>query len=235
MRLPLVVMLLWMAPPAYAGPDVGIALKGGPNAARLSHDYRVHRYGFSDGLAAHLQWSLTDRLSLGGQLDLLLTPRGTEIVYEGVLQGKLRMHYFDLVLAVRPEVRLGRVSAYLLLGGGLNLLRSANKESHLGVKQDITDGLRQHDVALLVGAGVALHLPRWGLGPVRLGTVFLEARHDHGLREIDPETVGFKNRASSLMLGLSFALGRVRPRAADPTARPVVPGPSQPCGCPQSR
>jgi hypothetical protein len=61
-------------------------------------------------------------------------------------------------------------------------------------------------VALLAGAGIALHLPRRGLGPFHLGSVFLEARHDRGL--IGTDTVGgFKNRSSSLLLGLSFVLG----------------------------
>jgi hypothetical protein len=75
------------------------------------------------------------------------------------------------------------------------------------VKEDITSDLRRIDVALLAGAGIALHLPLQELGPFQLGTVFLEARHDMGLIDTDPVNGGFKNRTSSLMLGLSLLVG----------------------------
>jgi len=191
---------------AGAEPEPGLALKGGFNAATLAHDYRVHRYGVSGGAAGYLRWSLGDRLSLAGQLDLLYTPRGANAVFDGELQGRSRQRYFDVTLAARPEMRLGRVSIYLLLGVGVNRLLSAEKESISGSRDDITNELYRIDVALLGGAGVALHLPRHGLGPFRLGTIFLEARHDHGLLDTDKVNGGFKNRSSSLMAGLSFAI-----------------------------
>jgi hypothetical protein len=111
------------------------------------------------------------------------------------------------MVAARPQVRLGPASVYLLLGGGLNLLVSANKEGASGAEQDITDGLRRIDVALLGAAGVALHLPHRGAGSFRIGTVFLEARHDVGLVDTDAIADGYKNRTSSLMLGFSFVVG----------------------------
>jgi hypothetical protein len=88
----------------------------------------------------------------------------------------------------------------------VNLLLSAETEDITGAKTDITGDLRRIDVALLVGTGIALQLPRRQLGPVRLGAVFLEARHDRGLIDSDAVNGGFKNRTSSLMFGLSFAL-----------------------------
>jgi opacity protein-like surface antigen len=123
------------------------------------------------------------------------------------------------MVAARPAARFGRASVYLLLGAGLNLLVDANKENVSGAKQDITGELHRVDVALLAGAGFALHLPRQVLGPLRLDGVLLEARHDHGLLDTDAVNGGFKNRTSSVMLGLSFALTS-RASATAPASSP---------------
>ena len=197
-----------------AEPELSIALKSGPNGATLDHDNRINRYGFTGGVAGHLQWLLSDHFSLAGQLDLLYTPRGAGVVFEGVSQGGIRQHYFDVMISARPEMKFGWASVYLLLGGGLNFLVRASDETAAGMSQDVTDNLYRVDVALLAGAGVALHLPHGGFGPFRFDTVFLEARHDHGLIDIDTNNGGFKNRTSSLMLGLSFVVaGSTSPAA----------------------
>lgn len=222
-----ITVLVWLVPlPAGAEPEPGIAFKGGPNAATLAEDNRFSRYGFSGGLAGHLQWLLVDRFSLAGQMELLYTPRGAEVIFDGVYVGRSRERYLDLTLAARPGVRFGRASGYLLLGGGLNLLLSAEAEDITGAKRDITGDLRRIDVALLVGTGIALRLPRRQLGAVRLGAVFLEARHDRGLIDSDAVNGGFKNRTSSLMFGLSFVLAvdGMAGGAGSPDMR-ALPGP----------
>lgn len=217
-RLLILLALFWLPPlRSNAEPELAIALKGGPNAATLDHDFRVNKYGFSGGLSGQIQWWLSDRFSLAGQIDLLYTPRGAEAVFEGVSQGSLRQHYFDVMVSARPEVWLGRASVYLLLGGGLNFLVRASDESAAGMSQNVTDNLRRIDVALLAGVGVALHLARGGLGPFRAGAIFLEARHDHGLIDIDIMNGGFKNRTSAIMLGLSFTMGSPTPPATPAT------------------
>jgi hypothetical protein len=184
-----------------------IALKGGVNVATLTQDNRDNRYGFSGGILGHMQWSFNDRISLGGQAELLYTPRGAEAVFDGMTQGQFREHYVDFMLAVRPEVRFGAMGIYLLAGGGLNFLISANKDQGPGTEQDITEGLHRLDVALLGGAGVVYHLPSSDSGSLHLGTIFLEARHDIGLTNVFLDTDGIKNRTSSVMLGVSLALG----------------------------
>lgn len=216
MKQSLAVIALWLIPSiTHAQPELNIALKVGPNAATQSETYRANRYGLSGGFLGDLQWPVGDRLSIGGQLELLYTPRGAEVIFEGEHVGKLREHYFDLTAAVRPEARLGWASIYLLLGGGLNLLVSASKDDAAGAGQDITGDLHRIDVALLGAAGVALHLPHREFGPFHLGTIFLEARHDVGLLDVDAVNGGFKNRTSSLMFGLSFGVGG--PAAPDTT------------------
>ena len=153
-------------------------------------------------------------------MDLLYTPRGSEAVFEGEYLGKTRQHYFDIAIAVRPEARIGPASVYLLLGGGLNILLSAHKEDASGMGVNITDALSRYDVALLGAAGVALQLPHRELGPLRLDTIFLEARHDRGLIETDDVNEDFKNRTTSLMVGLSLVLGSSKktdlPMRSDP-------------------
>lgn len=214
MKQLLIIAFFWLIPrPANADPELSAALKAGPNAATLAHDNRVSRYGFSGGLEGDLQWPLSDRFLLAGQLELLYTPRGAEAILEGEYLGQVRLHYLDVMVAARPEVRLGPAGLYLLLGGGLNFLVSANKENASGAEQDITGDLHRIDVALLGGAGITLHLPRRELGPFHLGRVFLEARHDVGLLETDAVNGGYKNRTSSLMLGLSFEVGAPPPPA----------------------
>jgi hypothetical protein len=206
-RLLVIVVILATPFTVSAESELGVALKGGPNTATLSADNRFGRHGFSGGVASHLRWPLAERFSLGGQVELLYVSRGAEAIFNDVLAAKFRQHYLDVTLAARPAVRFGPASLYLLLGGGLNVLVSASREDPSGEKEDITDGLRRIDVALLAGAGVALHLPHRAVGPFHLGTAFLEVRHDHGLIDIDLMDGGFENRASSLMLGLSFVLG----------------------------
>jgi hypothetical protein len=70
-----ITVLVWLVPlPAGAEPEPGIAFKGGPNAATLAEDDRFHRYGFSGGLAGHLQWPLVDRFSLAGRWSCSIRP-----------------------------------------------------------------------------------------------------------------------------------------------------------------
>ena len=205
--IPIITALYLIPSAARAQPEHQIGFKGGLNAATEAEDFRVNRYGISGGLSGCVQWQLIDKVSLGGQIDLLYTPRGAEVVFQGEHAGKLREHYIDLPIAVRPEVHFGRASVYLLLGGELSFLMSANKEDAAGTGQDITGDLHRIDVAVLGAAGVALHLPHAEMSAFHLGTVFLEARHDIGLLDVDAVNGGFKNRTSSLMLGLSFVVG----------------------------
>ncbi len=202
---------------AQANPELDVALRGGLSAARHAAEFRVHRYGISGGVGACLQWELEGRFLLGGQVDLLYTTRGAEVVTDGFKQGTFEEPYFDVALAARPGIRLGRADVYLLVGGSLNFLWSARSESVTGASQDLTDVFRRVDVALLGGAGVAFHLLPKGWGPFRRGTVLFEARHDHGL--LDTVAVGgeleLENRTTSFMLGVSFALGS---RAAEPSS-----------------
>ena len=207
----MMAVALWPIPaPADAGPEMDLAFKGGINAATLDGDNSVHREGVTGGLAGALQWPLVNRWSLAGQVELLYTPRGADVIFEGAYLGGFRQRYLDVAVAARPQVRLGPVSVYVLLGGSLSFLLSADRETPSGAKEDITDDLRRIDVALLAGAGGALYLPHRELGPLRLGTVFLEARHDHGLIEAIAGNESFKNRVTSVMLGVSFALAAGR-------------------------
>lgn len=227
MKRPWLALWVVLAPfSADAQPEPGLVLKGGLDASTITRQYRVDRYGFTGGLGGYVQWDLNDRFALAVQMDLLYTPRGAEVVVEDELQGKLRQHYFDVVATTRPEVRFDPVSVYLLLGVNVNFLMNAKSENTTGMYQDVTSDLRRVDVALLAGAGVALQLPHEGLGPFRLGTVFLEARHDRGLIDVDPMNEGVKNRTTSLMLGLSFVFGSDVPatRSVAPPAQSAAAG-----------
>jgi hypothetical protein len=206
-RSPFVILAtIWLVPVSVgAQPLLGLAFKGGPNAATLTREYRVNRYGFTGGVAGYLQWPLASRFSLAGQMDLLYTPRGAKGVFEGEYFGRFRQRYWDVIIAARPEMQFDPAEVYLLLGAGLNVLLSANQEDASGMK--VENNLSRLDVSLLVGAGIALNLPRQNLGPFRLDTVFLEARHDRGFTDTDPADGDSKNRNTSLMLGVSFVVG----------------------------
>lgn len=204
----ILVVLFW-ARLSNAQPELSISLKGGSSAAVWNREAHNHTYGLSGGLAGDLVWPIGSRFSLGGQLALLYVPRGTESISSmtGEFLGAFRLHYFDVSAALRPQVRVGSFSAYFLLGSSWGILLDAYSET-----RNVTDLLRRHDVALLAGMGGAFDLPRRGFGPFRLGTVFLEARYDRGLFDIEPaEDSSIKNRTTSIMLGLSFALGSESP------------------------
>jgi len=202
----------WLLPlHVGAQPMLDIGIKAGLGAATLNHDNRDIRYGASGGFTGVLLHPFGNRFSMGEELDLLYTQRGAETVVDGVTQGESREHYIDLMLALHPEVSLGSLSVYLLLGGSLNVLLSANKDNILGSMEDITDGLRRIDVSVLGGAGVALRFHGQQLGPLRLGSLSLEARHDIGLIDTDAMNGGFKNRTSTLMLGFSFVVAGPSP------------------------
>lgn len=222
MRLLLPVIVAVLGPTsASAESALDLALKGGPNGATLDEASRTNRYGFTGGLAACLPLILTDRFSLAGQVDLLYTTRGARTVRAGEYSGQTRGHYLDLTLALRPGLRGRTASAYLLLGGGLNFLLRANKENDTGEAVDITDDSSRIDVALLAGAGVAFHFSNRERGTFRPSTIFLEARHDRGLIDTDAVNDAFKNRSTSLMLGLSFALMTRTPKLPPVTSDPA--------------
>lgn len=205
-RVILIMNLLLVSQRVEAEPRIGASLKGGLDAATLAEANRSNRYGFTGGASGYVLQSLTDSFFVAGQLDLLYTSRGADVVSDGKSLGQTRLQYFDILFSARPEKRFGSMSIYLLVGGGLNILLNASQVDSLGGEQDIIDGLHRVDVELLGGAGVTLQLPRKGFRPVYLGAVFLEARHDYGLIGIDAVNGGFMNRTSSLMLGLSFEL-----------------------------
>jgi hypothetical protein len=187
--------------------ETGILVKAGGNAATLAEDHRYNIYGFTGGIAGYLQHAYGSQFSLGGQLELLYVPRGAKVMDGNDYLGQSRSNYADAMLSIRPNMRLGAISLYVLLGGGLSLLVNARKENASGAEQDITAELHKIDVALLGGAGVAWHLANGTTSTFRMDAVILEARHDIGLLDTDLVNGGFKNRSSSLMLGLSFVVG----------------------------
>jgi hypothetical protein len=214
-RLMLIIILLCLPCLSEAQPELSLSLKAGPNAAIWDREHHEHKYGFSGGLASDLRWPFGTRFSLGAQMALLYTPRGTESIdpFTGMFLGTWRQRYFDIAVAFRSAARVGPTNLYLLLGGGWNLLLRATRESvnTPGWKEDVTEGFSRHDLTLLVGAGVSVRLPSKKLGPFRLGTVFLEARYDRGLLDfVRADDSSAKNRTTSLMLGVSLALGTRR-------------------------
>jgi hypothetical protein len=206
-RITLAIILLCLPRLSEAQPDeLSLSLKAGANAAAWDSEFAEHKYGFAGGLAGDLRW-FRARFSLGAQMALLYMPRGTKGFdpTTGEFLATFRQHYFDTAVAFRPEARVGSVGVYLLLGGAWSILLNANAVDYRGRKVNVD--IRRHDVALLAGLGGALHLPSHRLGPFHLGTVFLEARYDRGLLDFIPDDGSRKNRTTSLMLGVSFALG----------------------------
>lgn len=212
-RLTLVVTLLCLPRLSEAQPELSLSLKAGPNAAVWDKEHHEHNYGFGGGLAGDLRWPVGTRFSLGAQMALLYMPRGTESISQmtGEYLGTYRQHYFDIAVAIRPEVRIGSLGVYLLLGSSWSILMNAYSVDARGRKDDLDAYIRRHDIALLAGLGGALHLPSHRLGPFRLDTVFLEARYDRGLLDFArQDDFSAKNRTTSLMLGVSFVLGPKR-------------------------
>lgn len=203
-----------------ADTEANIALKGGLNSSTFEHDNRESISGFSGGLEGRLEKSLASHLSMGGQIELIYSQRGAEVVVGDQHLARSREHYVDLTATIHPQVQLGPIYLYLLLGGGVNLLVHATTiDFASGIEQDVTGQLHRFDMELLGAAGIAVELPRHNLGPLRLDTIFLEARQDIGLLKVDDAT-GSKNRTTSAMLGLSFSVSGSPPSPALPTGPP---------------
>jgi Outer membrane protein beta-barrel domain len=208
------IALTWLMPLRGNAETAGeIGAIAGVNAATLDHQDRESRLGFSGGIFGGMQHAFDERWGFGERLELLYTPRGADTASGGVALGQLREHYVDLALALHPELRFGALSAYAVLGGSLDILLSANKHSTGGPTEYITGDVSRVDVAILTGIGVAWRLGGRGAGTLQPGAISLEVRHDIGLLELDPVNDGFKNRTTSVMLGVSFLLGG---RAAQP-------------------
>jgi hypothetical protein len=204
--IPLIIAYL-VPEPANAENETGLLVKAGGNAAILAEDHRYNIYGLTGGIAGYLRHTLGGQFSLGGQIDLLYTPRGAKVMDGSDYLGQSRLNYIDTALSLQPHMQFGAISIYLVIGGELSFLLNADKENASGAHLDITADLRKIDVALLGGAGVAWHLGNSATSTFRIDAVSLEARHDIGLLDTDMVNGGFKNRSSSLMLGLSFVLG----------------------------
>lgn len=202
-----ILAVLLGSAPAHADPYAGVSLKGGITGATFNKPHRHNRYDTTGGAAGHLGWQLTGRFSLAGQLELLYTPRGTQVTFYYPPPTANSLHrYFDVAITARPEVRLGPGSLYLLLGASRNhLINAETWDANYG-HSDVTDLVRETDVALRAGIGAVWPLPRQTPSAFHRLSVFLEASHDRGMIDLDIRDLGFRNRTSSVMAGLTFSL-----------------------------
>jgi hypothetical protein len=132
--------------------------------------------------------------------------RGSNAVVDDVLQSSTRLHYLDASLLARPTLRFDQVGAYVLLGAGVCILMSANSKNRDGMTQDVSDYFHRIDTALVMGAGAMFRPFTKKQGALRVNALFVEARYELGLVDVDPEDLGFKNRTLALLLGVSIAL-----------------------------
>jgi hypothetical protein len=207
-KLILVVLAVSLgSAPAHADPYAGVSLKGGIAGAKFNRPHRHNRYDTTGGAAGHLGWQLTGRFSLAGQLELLYTPRGTQVTFYYPPPSANSLHrYFDVAITARPEVRLGPGSLYLLLGASRNHLISADVWRATTGHSEVTHLVRETDVALRAGIGAVWPLPRHTPSAFHRLSVFLEASHDRGMIDLDLYGLGVRNRTSSVMAGLTFRL-----------------------------
>src|SRR5215207_3897920 len=122
-KFALTAILICLPRLSEAQPEPSLSLKAGPNAAIWDRGHHDHKYGLSGGLASDLRWPSGGRFSLGGHLALLYVPRGTKSFSSttGEFLGTYYQHYLDIAVAFRPEVRVGSVDVYLLLGGSWSI------------------------------------------------------------------------------------------------------------------
>ena len=202
----IVSMLTILGLATGARADSSWFIQGGVDGAKFNQDYRTNKYGLLAGVGGHIGKPLSERLLLGGQLELSYVQRGTKAVVNDVLQSNIRLHYLDATLLARPTVRFDQVGAYALLGAGICVLMSANDKNENGMSQDIIDSLHRIDASLVMGAGMMFRPVAKSQGPLRIDSFFVEARYELGLVDVDTADLGFKNRTLALLLGVAFAL-----------------------------
>lgn len=203
-----VFVLLCLAMDATA--DTSFLVKVGVDAAKFNQEDRTNKYGLSAGVGGHVDRSFNRGVVLGGQLEVSYVQRGSDAVVNDNLQSSIRMHYLDWVLTARPAMRFGVVEPYVLLGAGLCVLMNAKNRNDSNVTEDITGNLHRVDVLLAMGAGVAYRPFAVRSSGFGLDALFIEARYERGLVDIDTMDLGIENRNAALLLGASFALGAPR-------------------------
>jgi len=87
-------------------------------------------------------------------------------------------------------------SPYLLAGPKLSFETSIDEE-FLGMQEDVSDDVKNTDVSVVLGAGIAF--------PIGESALDVEARYAWGVKKLDEEgIIDAKSRAFVFLLGLRF-------------------------------
>jgi hypothetical protein len=170
---------------------LSIATHVGPGADGLV-EKSANKLAFSIGGVA----SYPAHRILTMQVELLFSTRGSNIVANGMDNGRLDMYYIDLPLMAKFEIPLGfPVEPYLLVGSGFGILLHAVGVNDDGTRVDLTKRISTFDIGPVAGAGGAYLLGSQGV-------ILFEARYFRGLTTLYPsDERGIYNRTFTFMLG----------------------------------
>jgi hypothetical protein len=139
------------------------------------------------------------------QVELLFSTKGTNVVANGMYDGKVDSYYMDLPLLAKLQIPLGiQVEPYLLVGSGFGILLHAVDEDDAGSRVNVTKYISTLDIGPILGLGGAYLLGS-------RGTISFEARYFRGLTTLDAAgEKDFYNRTFSFMLGYQCCASRAR-------------------------
>lgn len=185
------VGLMLPAIPA-AAQSIGGGVKVGVNFANISSSFDEEYKNKAGALiGGFVDVGFTDRLSF--QPELLFSQKGTRFEQDG---DDYTVVYDVVQLPLLFKVQLGSGTGarpYVVVGPGFGFrttakLTTGDDEEDLG-----DDEVHSMDYSGIVGAGV------------RFGRALVEARYDHGFRDLDAEgQIGFKTRTFSILVGVGF-------------------------------
>jgi hypothetical protein len=197
---PLALVLLLLCAGTAAAQITGQGVRGGVNISTLntsddesgeSADWHVR--GVAGG---YLTWRMFSWLEL--QPEVLYSLKGAK-VEEGDVTAKALLDYLEVpILARISRGAPGTRRFYGVAGIALGVLLRAKTRADFGgatEEIDIKDDIETLDLGAVVGGGM------------EFGSLVIDARYTHGIRDIDKDTtdsVTVKTRAASITVGIRF-------------------------------
>ena len=189
----LVVALALVAGPASAQSVTGTA-KVGVNFSKvdITEDDEDFSSGWKPGLAigVGVDVPITNLFSFAPEV--LYTMKGGKGGDFGTDDNKLKVDFVQIPLLFKANFSGGSARPYVTFGPGIGFTVKAKFDDGV-VEEDIKDDVEKIDFSGIVGVGV------------QFGRGMVEARYDHGFRDLDKDTTSeVKPRTFSILFGVSF-------------------------------
>jgi hypothetical protein len=180
------------APAAAQTVGGGIKIGGSLADVSLSGDEEDEEVSSKGGLVVggYLTAAVNDRFAF--QPEVLYAQKGGSVDGE---DASINLSFVQIPTLLRVDFPTGGTARPYLVAGPAFGFRTGASIEFEGEEEDISDEVARMEVSGIVGAGV------------QLGRAVVEARYDHGFRDLDQEEGGdgdAKSRTFSVLVGIGF-------------------------------